>query len=220
MFGSMKKAMVAGAVLAVGALGAPGAASAATATPGLVGTETQAKVSDVGINGTASAQTRTFSGSVSLTNSAIPVTVTCTVSASVAVDLLGTAVASSITFSPAACPTTISGCTASAVSGTTNPTWGARLITWTGPAAPVTGAYVKINVEFTNTFSGTCGPIPTGVPLKYTGELWLRIGAHTGSQITSAVVTAPKNIVNNPATGNATISGTLTPTGLPIYTTM
>lgn len=221
MFGSIKKATVAGAILAVGALGAPTMASAVTATPALVAPETQAKVSSVAANGVASAQARVFTGSVSLTNPAIPVTVTCTMSATVSVALAGTATVSGITFTPTPCPTSIAGCSATAVAGPTpNNTWGARLITWPGATAPVSGTYAKINANFTNTFSGSCGPIPVGVPLNYTGELWTRLGVASGSLITSAVVTSPKNIVNNPATGNATIAGTLTRGGAALYSTM
>lgn len=215
MFGTIKKAMVAGAVLAVGALGAPTMASAVTATPALPASATQGCVTLVA-GGPCVAATRSYSGSATLT-SPTGLTVTCNVSVTVDFTAAGTGVARNIVFTPAAptdCPTNVPTCRVAATAGPAgSDTWGARLITHTNPPAPATGAYLAVNVSFVNNFTSGC---PVTGSFTETGQLWFRVGNHGATTaITSASVgaaSAPWNSVSNPSLGAATVSGTLNKT--------
>jgi hypothetical protein len=205
MFGNLKNKLAVAAVVAAGAVALPSVASAATATPALPSGAVQAFGSTNGTTPITAPTKRNFSGRLTMTVPGV-IQVTCTVTASVTINVDGTTLA--VPVAPFTnCVTNVAGCTATAgPAAAPNNTWGNRLIRHIGPPnPPAAGMYDIINVAFTNTFSGTC-PVPTGVPIPESGLLYLSLTPAPGP-VTAATVTAPFNTVSGGA--SATVSGSL-----------
>lgn len=214
MFGSIKRKVALAAVVIAGAVALPAGASAATPVPAVPAGGAAACVS-LTPGGACASTSRVFSGSATLTGTG-GIQVTCTITATLNIASNGTGTVTGVTFSPTPCPTNVPGCTATATA--TNLGWGLRVINYTGPPnPPAAGFYAAANVSFQNVFSAGC-PVPPGVAFNETGELWFRIGAASGSLISNAVVTAPRNVVTNASLGSATVAATLTRGGAALYT--
>lgn len=194
---TLKSKVALAAVIAVGAAAAPTVASAATPVPPLQTGDTQAYASlTAGGARITSPISRTLRGSLRL-NGAGGFAVTCSTSTfTITINPDGTTAVTAASF--AGCSTNVAGCNASAVAN--NLSWGDRLVLNGGVYRD------RINVQFTNTLSGTC-PAPAG-SYTYTGLLSPTL---TGGTPASATFDASSGSVTSPL-GSATVSGTLTGT--------